>query len=301
MGGVLARLAAREARKQGTKVIYTAHGFHFCKGAPLLNWLVYFPIEKILSHYTDCLITINEEDYALAVKHRLRAKRIEHIHGVGVDTERFQPLNETQKRDVRLKLGYNPKDFLMFYAAEFNKNKNQQLLIQALALLQDEVPHAKLLLAGDGPFKESCRELATRLDVMGMVDFLGFRNDIPLLLPLCDVAVASSLREGLPVNIIEAMACGLPIVVSRNRGHSELIEDMVNGYVVTNQDFQRFAMRLYELNSSRDLRKKIGAENINRVKKYSLAQVGTELTGIYMNYLLGDKDENEGKYSGSYI
>ncbi len=69
MGGVLARLAAREARKKGTKVIYTAHGFHFCKGAPLKNWMLYYPIEKRLAHYTDCLITINEEDYTLAKKH----------------------------------------------------------------------------------------------------------------------------------------------------------------------------------------------------------------------------------------
>ena len=89
MGGVLTRLAARKARKHDTKVIYTAHGFHFCKGAPLINWLVYYPIEKMLARYTDCLITINEEDYSLAVNHQFKAKQIEHVHGVGVNTERF--------------------------------------------------------------------------------------------------------------------------------------------------------------------------------------------------------------------
>src|SRR5665647_3590526 len=126
MGGVLARLAARAARKQGTKVIYTAHGFHFCKGAPIINWLVYYPLEKILSRLTDCLITINEEDYALAVKQRLKAKRIERVHGVGVDTERFKPMGESHKSESRINIGYKSDDFLMFYAAEFNKNKNQQ-------------------------------------------------------------------------------------------------------------------------------------------------------------------------------
>jgi glycosyltransferase EpsD len=301
MGGLLARLAAREARKHGTKVMYTAHGFHFCKGAPFINWLVYYPIQVILSHFTDCLITINEEDYALAVKRQLKAKRIERVHGVGVNTERFQPIDEIQKQETRISLGYKPDDFLMFYAAEFNKNKNQQFLIHALALIKNEVPHARLLLAGDGLLKESCRELAERLDVEEMIDFLGYRNDIQSLLPLCDAAVASSLREGLPVNIMEAMACGLPIVVSANRGHSELVEDTVSGYVITDQDCQRFAARLLELYRSYDLRIKIGTENINRVKKYSLDQVGMELTGIYTNYFLGARDETEGKYSGAYI
>ena len=93
MGGVLTRLAAKQARKHGTKVFYTAHGFHFCKGAPIMNWLLYYPIEKVLARYTDCLITINEEDYNLAISHRFRAGEIEHVHGVGVDTERFKPID----------------------------------------------------------------------------------------------------------------------------------------------------------------------------------------------------------------
>ena len=96
MGGVLARLAARKARKNGTKVIYTAHGFHFCKGAPLANWLLYYPIEKTLAHFTDCLITINTEDYQLA-KRRFKAEKIEHVHGVGVNTDIFKPVGEEQR------------------------------------------------------------------------------------------------------------------------------------------------------------------------------------------------------------
>lgn len=301
MGGVLARLAAREARKDGTKVIYTAHGFHFCKGAPVINWLIYYPIEKILSRYTDCLLTINEEDYTRAYKGRFRAKRIEHVHGVGVNTEHFQPVDDTHKQEARIRLGYKPEDFLMFYAAEFNKNKNQQLLIHSLALIKDQIPHARLLLAGVGPLQQSCRDLTVRLGVEGMVDFLGYRGDIPELLPICDIAVASSLREGLPVNIMEAMACGLPIVASSNRGHSELVKETVNGFLIPNQDSTQFASRLIQLSESYSLRQQFGLESMNRVKKYSLIQVGLELTEIYAQYSLGDKDETEGKYSSAYI
>lgn len=301
MGGVLTRLAAREARKSGTRVIYTAHGFHFCKGAPVINWMVYYPLEKFLSYYTDCLITINEEDYHLAVNRGFKAKRIEHVHGVGVNTELFQPINEITKREYRKNFGYRKDDFLLFYAAEFNKNKNQQFLIQALALIKKQIPHVRLLLAGDGPQKESCRELAISLNVEGVVDFLGYRKDIPSLLPLCDVAVASSIREGLPVNIMEAMACGLSIVASENRGHSELVENAINGYIIPNLDCQQFAARLIELNKSSHLREKFGTESIKRVKKYSFDQVGAELSEIYMRYFLEDWDETKSEYRGAYL
>ena len=137
LGGVLARLAARKARKYGTKVIYTAHGFHFCRGTPLLNWIVYYPIEKGLAHLTDCLITINEEDYTLARRNKFSAKRIERVHGVGVNTDHYRPVSLLQNYGLRQQYGYEPDDILLFYAAEFNRNKNQQLLIRALALIKD--------------------------------------------------------------------------------------------------------------------------------------------------------------------
>jgi glycosyltransferase EpsD len=199
LGGVLGRLASKTVRKSGTKIIYTAHGFHFCKGASFLNWLLYYPIEKQLARFTDCLITINSEDYSTAIDHRFSASRTELVNGVGVDTNRFQPISEKQRKALRLKLGFKQDDFLLFYAAEFNKNKNQQLLIHAIANLKDELPKARLLLAGEGPLLEKCKELAEKLGVSEQVEFLGFRNDIDQILPACDVAVGSSHREGLPV------------------------------------------------------------------------------------------------------
>ena len=287
MGGVLSRLAARQARESGTKVIYTAHGFHFCKGAPPLNW-IYYPIEKGLAHYTDCLITINEEDYHLAVNHKFKAKRIEHVHGVGVDTDQFKPVSEEQKQSLRKSYGYHSDDFLLFYAAEFNKNKNQQLLIQAMALLKNEVPNAKLLLAGNGSLLNECKDLAIKLGVEKMVHFLGFRKDIQVLLPICDVAVASSLREGLPVNIMEAMACGLPVVASDNRGHRELVKDKVNGYVITPENNKLFSTRIVELAQSKDMRIKMGEESVNHLKTYSLSQVEFRIKqNLYALYVGG--------------
>ncbi|WP_169086926.1 glycosyltransferase family 4 protein [Paenibacillus sp. PL91] len=301
MGGVLARLAASSVRKQGTKVIYTAHGFHFCKGASLLNWMLYYPIEKSLSRLTDCLITINEEDYALAVSKGFKAKQIAQVHGVGVNMLRYKPIQKIDKWRLRQELDFRTDDFLLFYAAEFNKNKNHQLLIHALAAIKEQAPHTRLLLAGTGPLLEACKELAHQLGVGSMVHFLGYRSDIDSLLPMCDAAVASSLREGLPVNIMEAMACGLPIVATVNRGHSELVHDEVNGYVVAPQDTELFAKRLKQLSESIELRQLMGMQSMHLVQKYSLIQVKQELSEIYKSFMVGEQNESQSQYRRAYI
>jgi glycosyltransferase EpsD len=285
MGGVLARLAARKARKAGTTVIYTAHGFHFCKGAPLLNWMMYYPIEKYMAHYTDCLITINEEDYELATN-RFKAKHVEYVHGVGVNTENFKPVTENKKIELKKSFGYKPDDFLLFYAAEFNKNKNQTLLLQSLALIKDEIPNAKLLLAGVGPLLDNCREQAADLGIGHMVDFLGYRNDIQQIVPMCDMAVASSFREGLPVNIMEAMACGLPVVAIDNRGHRELIENNKNGWIIERNNTVEFSNKIKILASIDGVKQKLGQNGRSIIlNKYSVEKILSEKRKIYQSYM----------------
>lgn len=284
VGGVLTRLASRKARMNGTKVLYTAHGFHFCKGAPLINWLVYYPIERWLANYTDCLITINKEDYSRAVGHKFGAKVIQRVHGVGVDTEKFKPIPAKQKTALRQLKGYKEQDFLLFYAAEFNKNKNQQLLIRVMAELKDKLPQARLLLAGQGDLLEYCKGLAVQLGVIDKIDFLGYRNDIDELLPMCDVALASSLREGLPVNVMEAMASGLPVIATTNRGHDELIIDEKNGLVMQDKRTFPIVSKLKQLAEDVDLRSKMGAAGRQVIEEsYSNQIILREMDSIYQN------------------
>lgn len=301
MGGVLARLAARNTRRKNTNVIYTAHGFHFCKGAPLINWLLYYPIEKLLSFHTDCLITINQEDYQLAKRRGFKAKEIKHVHGVGVNTDLYKPVEYQQKCKMRESFGYKSDDFLLFYAAEFNKNKNHQLLIDIIAAIKEEIPSAKLLLAGDGPLLEECQQTAVRLGVQDMIHFLGYRTDIKELLKVCDIAVASSLREGLPVNIMEAMASGLPIVATINRGHKELVINGVNGFLISPTEKQKFASLILEIFHSQELSLQMSSENLKIIKKYSLEQVTLELSEIYSSYMVEDVNESKSKYYSARI
>ncbi|MBT2758421.1 glycosyltransferase family 4 protein [Mesobacillus foraminis] len=291
VGGVLARMAARDARKKGTKIIYTAHGFHFCSGAPLINWFIYYPIEKWLARLTDCLITINEEDYRLANEHHFKAGRIEQIHGVGVDTERFKPVDIKRKQMFREAYGYNSDDFILFYAAEFNKNKNQRLLIEVLSLIKKDVPEAKLILAGEGKFLDDCRKLAKDVGVETMIDFLGYRGDIDNLLKLADVAVATSKREGLPVNILEAMATGLPVIATDNRGHRELIVNDKNGWIIEDGNAYQFANKIKLISKENHLKTLLGTNGRQLIlKKYSTSKILEVKSSLYKSYIVEGED-----------
>lgn len=217
VGGVLTRLAARDARRAGAKVIYTAHGFHFYKGAPLANWLLWYPVERVMSRFADVLITINKEDYKRA-KHFAHC-RVEYVPGVGVDLSKFM---SAKGRDAqRQELGLAPSDFAVLAIGDLNDNKNHRILVEAIAGLP---VHVKLFIAGEGPLRDELRVLASRLGVANRVSLLGFRRDVAELLNACDLFCLPSKREGLPVSLIEAMAAGTLCLASDVRGSSDLLE-----------------------------------------------------------------------------
>lgn len=210
-----------------------------------------------------------------------------------MDIERYIPVTESEKEKLRHENGYKSKDFLMFYAAEFNKNKNQSFLIRVLAQLKNEMPHVKLLLAGEGPLMEECKKIATQLGVSSMVHFLGYRNDIASLLQMCDLAVASSYREGLPVNIMEAMACGLPVIATRNRGHRELIINNKNGWTIERDDIQTMAERINSISKNTKLQAQFGQYGRTIItNEYSVNEVLKEKKEIYTSYMDEMEDLN---------
>ncbi|MCT6681341.1 glycosyltransferase family 4 protein [Bacillus velezensis] len=289
VGGVLARLAARQARQKGTKVLYTAHGFHFCDGAPLKNWLLYYPIEKFLSSYTDCLITINEEDYERAKQMKKTDCSAKKIHGIGVNTDRFRPVSREESERLREKHGFGAGEFILVYPAELNGNKNQGLLIETAALLKNRIPELKLVFAGEGAMEEPYRKKAESLGVSDMVRFYGFCRDIHELIQLADLSVASSIREGLGMNLLEGMAAEKPAVAADNRGHREIIEDGVNGFLVPAGDSAAFADRIEKLYRSPGLRKAMGQEGRRTAECFSETRTVKEMAHIYAGYM--DKKE----------
>ena len=225
IGGVCGRLAAKKERKNGTKVIYTAHGFHFFKGAPAKNWLIYYPVEKWLSKYTDCLITINEEDYNLAKK-KFKAKNVEYVPGIGVDENKFNfEMSREERNELRKSLGIDEDDFVFIQVGELNNNKNQIMTIGAMKELAKENNKIKLLLVGIGDLKEYYENKIKEYNLEKSVFLLGYRKDVPKLLKISNVLISTSKREGLPVNILEAMFAGLPIIATNCRGNRDLVPD----------------------------------------------------------------------------
>ena len=247
MGGIVTRLAAKQARKRGTKVIYMAHGFHFYKGSSKKAWLVFYPIEKYMAKYCDLLITINKEDYALAKEKFSKRTRVAHIHGVGVDEKRYHPASPEEQLAMRQAESLSSEDFVILCTGELNENKNQKTLISAAALLKDKIPNLKVLLAGNGPKEQALREQIQAEGLEDKVKLLGYRTDLEKLVPAVDLVVSCSKREGMPLNIIEAMLCKKPVVASHNRGHDELVEDHGSGRLFQGEDAKQLAASIAEL------------------------------------------------------
>lgn len=222
VASICTRIACKGLRKKGLKVFYTAHGFHFYKGAPLLNWLIYYPIEKICSYWTDTLITINVEDYNLA-KRKMHSNRIEYIPGVGIDINKINDstLIDEEKKTKRKELNILEKEKIIISVGELSKRKNHEIIIRALSKLKTK--EYKYLIAGEGELKQYLQDIIKKLNLENNVCLLGQRDDVLELLNISDLFIFPSFQEGLPVALMEAIACKVPIVCSNIRGNKELV------------------------------------------------------------------------------
>lgn len=279
VGAMLTRLAAKQARKQGTKVFYTAHGFHFYKGAPAINWLLYYPAEKWLSRYTDVLITINKEDYERAKT--FKAAKVCYVPGVGIDLKKFN-VGYVNKEQKRKEIGVSADDFVLLSVGELIPRKNHEVVIRALSVLKqlDKLNHIEYVICGRGAYEADLRKLAEGLDVADHVHFLGYRNDISEICNCADLFVFMSHQEGLPVALMEAMACGLPAVCSNIRGNTDLIEDGVTGLLANNTP-EEVAQSISKMKNDTALRNRVASAALQKIKQFDLSSVEDEMSKIY--------------------
>ena len=279
VGGVLTRLAARGARRAGTKVVYTAHGFHFYEGAPLANWLLWYPVERVMSRFTDVLVTINNEDYERAK--RFAHCRVEHVPGVGVDLSRFAAVDCRDAK--REELGLAPDDFAVLSVGDLIPRKNQASIVDALPLLPESV---KLFVCGEGPEREELLMLADNLGVRDRVSLLGFRNDVAEIMRACDCLVFPSVHEGLPVTVIEAMASGLPVIASSIRGISpDLLTDGVSGFLLEEITPDVIAGKIKSLLQNPEQAQAFVAEAMASVRQYDISIAISIMSPIYKSLL----------------
>ena len=279
VGAMLTRLAAKQARKKGTKVFYTAHGFHFYKGAPAINWILYYPVEKCLSRYTDVLITINKEDYERAKT--FKAGKVCYVPGVGIDLKKFN-VGYVNKEQKRKEIGVSTNDFVLLSVGELIPRKNHEVVIRALSVLKqlNKLSHIEYVICGRGAYEADLKKLAEELGVTDHIHFLGYRNDISEICNCADLFVFMSHQEGLPVALMEAMACGLPAVCSNIRGNTDLIEDGVTG-LISNNTPEELAEVINEMRNDAVLRDRLASAALQKIKQFDLSCVEDEMTKIY--------------------
>lgn len=276
MGGVIGRIAAKKAKVP--YVIYTAHGFHFYKGAPIINWLFFYPVERLLARVTDVLITINKEDFGQANKFHMRNKgSVKLIPGVGIDTEK----KVVASIDLKSSLGIAKEVLIVTSVGELTKRKNHQVIIKAMKKVIQNRTDIVYVICGSGELRESLERLVRKLDVENNVIFLGYRTDIKEILDISDCFIFPSLQEGLPVAILEAMVAGLPVICSDIRGNRDLIEERQGGYVVEHQSVKEYANYIIKILSDLDKSKKIGEYNQLNVKEYDKRNVEQKMIKIY--------------------
>jgi glycosyltransferase EpsD len=219
VGGVIGRLLKLVTKN--TKIIYTAHGFHFYKGSSVYMWLVFFPVEFFLSFMTDSIITINEEDHQYALKY-LKCKSVLKLNGVGVNVDRFY-FDEAVRKELRQKLEFKSEDFVLIYAAQFINRKNHRFILKALSkYIERTGVELKLLLVGSGPLLESMKSLSSDIGLANNVVFTGYVSNIEDYYSSADALVSCSNQEGFGLNLVEGLAAGLPYLASDVRGHRDI-------------------------------------------------------------------------------
>lgn len=286
IGGVLGRLAA--SGKNKPYVIYTAHGFHFYEGAPKKNWLVYYPVEKLLARKTDLIITINKEDYNRAgTFHLKKGGYVAQIHGVGVDTDKYIKRAE-QRQKMREQLKIPEGAFHVVSVAELNANKNQSVIIDALSRIQD--PDIYFTICGKGVNPQISTETLLiekkkQYTYADNIRLLGYRNDIEQVLQSADLFAFPSKREGLGVAAIEAMACSVPVLAAKNRGTNEYMQHGANGYVCTPEDAYTFAMYMRKLKEDAKLRERFGENARKTSANFSIQHTDQVMRSVYRKML----------------
>lgn len=285
VGAMVARLAAAAFRKKGLKVIYMCHGLHFFPGAPLSRWAMGYPVEKFLAHKTDIIIITNDTDLDTAKKY-LNIPVIEKSHSMGVNLQRFRDaaLSDSERAEQRKALGIAPDDFVLTYVAEIIDNKNQMMLLEAFETVRKAVPNAKLMLVGPEHDGGALRNFIESKGLQEEVLLLGWRSDVPTLLHLADVYVASSKSEGLGLNLIEAMACNLPVVATKNRGHAETVIHGKTGFLVDVNDSEDMAACVLQLHHNAERRKAVTEQAQLDIEKFGTEAAIKELVEMVVRH-----------------
>lgn len=278
--GMITRLAANKYRKKGTRVIYTTHGFTFTDKSSKKTWLTYYVIEYIMSFFCDAIITINHEDYYNAKK--MRCKNVYIIPGVGIDNRRFNNVKIDIKQ-YREENGISPNDILILAVGELSKRKNHQVIVKAISHLENK-DKIVFVICGravtNNNIKKELEDLAKKLKVK--IIFAGHRSDIPEMNICADLIVMPSMREGLGMSGLEAMASGKPVVGSDVQGIREYVKNGITGYLCDPMDDIEFSDSIRKIiGMSEDKRREMSFKCKEMARKFDVTKSKKAMYDIY--------------------
>lgn len=283
--GVITRLAARKARNKDVKVIYTAHGFHFYKGAAKKNWLLFYPVEVLLSYITDGIITMNAEDFKRLSRSAFKSNNKYLIDGIGVNPKRLE-FEDSQLIALKEELNLKPQDVVVLYIAEFIPRKNHQFIFDQLKEIVHTNQHIKFLFAGGfASEKVKLEEQAIADDIQDQIKFLGYRDDIGKIIALADIGMSSSIAEGLPIGVLELMYNNIPVIASNIRGHEDIITDGENGYLFNMDEGEKFKNVVGKLAKNNEYREELGKKAKRSISKFLLPNAVERMSKIYDDFL----------------
>lgn len=277
--GVLARLAAKKSKIK--RVIYTPHSFFFYEGCPLKNKLIFKNIESIFARFTDLLISINKEDYEASKKMKIRGKAV-YIPGVGIDVNNIKCINS--RRNEYCKEFNIPEDSIIFISVgELITRKNHITALRAFA--KARINNAYYIICGFGELEKELKLEAEVLNIRDKVIFAGFRLDAKEIMKSSDVFVFPSYQEGLSVALMEAMACGLPCIVSNIRGNVDLIKNNQGGIIFKTENVEELAQKIEYIAKEVDIRERFGRYNLDIVSQYDINNVRVLMKKEYKKIL----------------
>jgi glycosyltransferase involved in cell wall biosynthesis len=280
IGGAIGRLAARKLRNNGVKVIYTAHGFHFFKGSSFVNWLIFYPIEYLLSTITDVIITINKEDYDRAKK--FNTSNVVYIPGIGVDTLKYNSLfinRDNKRKELGIPLDY----FVILSVGELSKRKNHQVILRAIQMIREK--KIAYIICGRGKEENALLSLSRELGDNKLFKLLGYRTDINEIMTIADCFAFPSKREGLGIASIEAMAMGLPLVTSNVNGINDYSVFGETGFAYSPNDVEGFMNGIVELINNEGLRKEFSEYNKVKAKEFDCSKTDEIMLNLYREVL----------------